>query len=598
MVSFILKFSLIHETFLSLQRRRREADPKASMLQPKLFPDTRFAYALLMLRSVELNWSILQQIVETADFKLCKRHAKPKAKEHFTRFENLVGNLQIKRKCEALRALMGPMSVALHFHEGDSMFISHILPVYNCLYQHVQRPPDVVTEAFEAADLSQVAGVLSGRWLGSGSGRAQKMGLRHDVHGLSYTLDRYAQCVVDAVLGEEMSRAITASYPASIETAAILQYCGGERNARFAELIIELGNFKAHRAPYDVNDNVEVVVKLKAAMYLETMDEETKSDPTKRFIAVLQEGDDYGDATTVFEELLNSRRLTPSQIAFCEFALDIHGIVGHACAVERVNKEQNRLHNKGRASMNPTTVLRALYVLTNQQLLYKADHAQALKVEKRLKKKKRASATEEEALAKFDLDDAMDALAAVNKLDTGDYLPAVRGGDDDDDDDDEEEDVDDDEFEEDDGRLYLPTGEVPPPGYSLVPKPSAFLSDVTDLYLIIYSDQEEWWFGKLVKYKPKARLYNYDIEWRPNETHQQGVKLDAYFEPNAEDPGPGSWAYLKKNQSQVETPQRRIRDREEEEDSDGSAPSSDRRRRRRRSSSGEQEFEAQFNSQS
>jgi hypothetical protein len=113
--------------------------------------------------------------------------------------------------------------------------------------------------------------------------------------------------------------------------------------------------------------------------------------------------------------------------------------------------------------------------------------------------------------------------------------------------------------------------------------------------LIIYSDQEEWWFGKIVKFKPKARLYNYDVEWRPNETHQQGVKLDAYFEPDALDPEPGSWAYLKKSESQVvETPQRRTRDRDEDENSDASVSSSARRRRRRRSSSADQEFNSRF----
>jgi hypothetical protein len=144
--------------------------------------------------------------------------------------------------------------------------------------------------------------------------------------------------------------------------------------------------------------------------------------------------------------------------------------------------------------------------------------------------------------------------------------------------------------------LYLPTSAVPPPGWAFVPTPLALLSDVSDLYLIIYSDQEEWWFGKIVKFKPKARLYNYDVEWRPNETHQQGVKLDAYFEPDALDPEPGSWAYLKKSESQVvETPQRRTRDRDEDENSDASVSSSARRRRRRRrSSSADQEFNSRF----
>jgi hypothetical protein len=149
-VVFLLKYSLIFETFLSLQRRRHETDSSASMLQPKLFPDTRFAYAVLMLVSVIVNWSLLQQIVETDDYKLCKRHAKPNARRNFKKFEDLVGSVRLKRECEAVRAIMGGMAVALHFLEGDSSFISHIIPVYACPHQCPGRKPFQVPGLFEA----------------------------------------------------------------------------------------------------------------------------------------------------------------------------------------------------------------------------------------------------------------------------------------------------------------------------------------------------------------------------------------------------------------------------------------------------------------
>ena len=46
-VLFVIRFSMIYETFLELQKARRRTDPKASMLGLKIFPDTRFAYAFL-----------------------------------------------------------------------------------------------------------------------------------------------------------------------------------------------------------------------------------------------------------------------------------------------------------------------------------------------------------------------------------------------------------------------------------------------------------------------------------------------------------------------------------------------------------------------
>jgi hypothetical protein len=110
-VTFVLRYSLVFVTFLHLQRRRRENDPKASMLSLKLFPDTRFAYAALMIVSVVLNWSILIQIVDTDEYKLCKRHAKTKARADFRRFEDLVGSVSLKRCLEAARRILGPLAV-------------------------------------------------------------------------------------------------------------------------------------------------------------------------------------------------------------------------------------------------------------------------------------------------------------------------------------------------------------------------------------------------------------------------------------------------------------------------------------------------------
>ena len=72
----------------------------------------------------------MQQIPDTDEYKLCKRYAKPeaKAKPHFRRFEDLVSNIDLKRKCDAVRTLMGPVAVALHYHEGDNVPISHAPP--------------------------------------------------------------------------------------------------------------------------------------------------------------------------------------------------------------------------------------------------------------------------------------------------------------------------------------------------------------------------------------------------------------------------------------------------------------------------------------
>ena len=51
-VLFVIRYSMLHETFVDSQAARRKHDPTASMLGLKNFPDTRFAYAFFMIFSV------------------------------------------------------------------------------------------------------------------------------------------------------------------------------------------------------------------------------------------------------------------------------------------------------------------------------------------------------------------------------------------------------------------------------------------------------------------------------------------------------------------------------------------------------------------
>ena len=74
-IKFILRFSLLHETFLAQQKARKREDRGSSMMGLKMFPDTRFAYAFLMIYSVFVNWFVVSNLPQTQEFKLLKRHA-------------------------------------------------------------------------------------------------------------------------------------------------------------------------------------------------------------------------------------------------------------------------------------------------------------------------------------------------------------------------------------------------------------------------------------------------------------------------------------------------------------------------------------------
>ena len=63
--------------------------------------------------------------------------------------------------------------------------------------------------------------------------------------------------------------------------------------------------------------------------------------------------------------------------------------------------------------------------------------------------------------------------------------------------------------------------------------------------MLLCCDDLAWMLGKIVKYKPRARVFNFDMQWKADTTQQHGVKLAAYHQ-QGRDAEAGSWLYLKK----------------------------------------------------
>ena len=260
-------------------------------------------------------------------------------------------------------------------------------------------------------------------------------------------------------------------------------------------------------------------------------------------------------------------------------AYEVLAVVTQACAVERINKTHGNIHSKARASMGSDTANDCLYVFTNECLLHE------------LEAKPAVLGSFEAFVAALDLpaDDLEDVLQNIQHVNISDYLPAEsadapppsaprrhprgRGddGDDDDDNDDEpdeeeeEEEEGDDEEEEDDGYVYLPDADVPAGFESvIVSDPVAFIpAEAIDHHAImLLCGDSEWMLGKIVKYKPRAKKFQLDVEWAPGTIRQQHVGLKkCFFHDSGEPPEPRNWFYLTWARSREGTePRRRGRD--------------------------------------
>ena len=279
------------------------------------------------------------------------------------------------------------------------------------------------------------------------------------------------------------------------------------------------------------------------------MDDETKADPVKRLVGVLKKQEKIGTGAHYFENLLaDDARLTPEEKTFCEFALNILAIVPHACTVERVNKAHDYVCSKARAALGCKTAQKQLFVVVNEQLLYKADQALADRAKEA--QREACTATETEA---YSLEDAEAELSSLDQLQANDCLPAENQeekSDDDEDDDEESEDEEEctafDEF-------------CTPDGFSGVDKPETLIeaASAKDYHVLVYYLDSEgdyetpgmWWLGKVVNFNEKRRK-NFKLEWTSSLITLQGLELENYYDKDATpEPKAGDWAYLKWNRA-------------------------------------------------
>jgi len=103
--------------------------------------------------------------------------------------------------------------------------------------------------------------------------------------------------------------------------------------------------------------------------------------------------------------------------------------------------------------------------------------------------------------------------------------------------------------DEEDGRWYLKSFEAPP-GYKILPKPEAFISE-KELkkglyYLLALTDDGDWCAGKIRKFKPTAK-FNFEIQEVQFTTlvTEKYASLGAYHKVGV-DSISGAWAYMKK----------------------------------------------------
>jgi hypothetical protein len=533
MVGFLKRHSLLYEAFMESQKDKFGAGQFKTLRQ---FPLTRFAYAYLMLQLVIRNWSLVRDVSALPEYnivfmKALKGKNKAKVTAEFTRFKDLCGTNRTRELGDAVCSILMPLTMILHFMEGDKVPPSFLIPLYSLYYMFVCHLPSAISDALEDETITDIKAVVKARWLG-GNGI---VGLRADLHCLVFVLDPYARAVVKALLGDKELANIDKTFSESNVLGAVKNYVGGVIGQHYAQLVSEYNRYVARSGQYkDKLAGVEALVKLRLTdVLLAGIDEERKKSPVLTVLYALQRLHLVGSAVDFYKGLTLE---TTDTGPFVEMAVNTLSIVIHACGVERVNKNHNMVHCKARAGMGETNVVKSLFCYTNLRLAHRGMTSD-------LTFRSWCAST----LSEGELEDISETLNWEFAEDA-DILPATTGAAADNDSDDA---TSEDESEEEEDAVDLEF-EVPE-GFVALDKPAVLFSGKTELRgLYVHmmwatntGTLVGWETGKVKKYAPKRLRHNYDVMWDEGIRGSMLLLDDYYVEAADVELKGGEWVFMR-----------------------------------------------------
>ncbi|KAK3258609.1 hypothetical protein CYMTET_32352 [Cymbomonas tetramitiformis] len=328
----------------------------------KVFPLTRFAYAYLMISCALYNWPILRDIPEWPDY-LIVQEKYPDARADFYCFESLVGNTVFKSEGQAAHGIIEPLSRMLHYLEGDSVPPSHLLPLYCLYYSFVCELPLAVTTRLNNETIVGVSTMVKDRWLGRTTA-PRKVGLRHDLHCLAFSLDVYVRALIVLIFGEARLERIDRTYSDENVFAAIKNYNGGLEDAKYHRLVQEVESFRAKQEPYGVKSRaVEGMLRANVPIKIHPLlSDEEKKNKFIYFLCCLQ----HLHIITSNHTFWNSITVISSDGSlFIQMVIIVLQIIIHACSIERISKNCDMVHSKARASFRDVNVRKSIFCFTN-----------------------------------------------------------------------------------------------------------------------------------------------------------------------------------------------------------------------------------------
>ena len=186
---FVLEHSRVKAAF------SRIATAKGSGTLPKLFPDTRFAYADKTLESMlgknNCNIEVIQALMQERCWlsETCHGIATNKVEA----FASIVTEASFFKKVQAVRIMSSCISAFIHHLETPGTRASFLFPLFAALVKDIEvwSTSIVVNAALQKETITQVVQAIGNRWTGDGH---RQVGLYSSQYLLAMILDPSMNC--------------------------------------------------------------------------------------------------------------------------------------------------------------------------------------------------------------------------------------------------------------------------------------------------------------------------------------------------------------------------------------------------------------------
>ena len=160
-VKFLITFILSHDKVREQYRRVKKSMAGMGL---RTYPETRFGYVHIMIRSVMENKETMRRMLSEPE-KAAWSSATSSARETAAKFRVLVDNSEFWDRADSAAALLAPVSKAIAHIEGDKTKLAYVYVLYQSLLEDLSMwDSTAIDPALKATVVAQV----KRRWEGEG----------------------------------------------------------------------------------------------------------------------------------------------------------------------------------------------------------------------------------------------------------------------------------------------------------------------------------------------------------------------------------------------------------------------------------------------